>query len=210
MCFSPEASFTAGVVLSAAGLYAMRQTKRRSALLFAAIPLVFGLQQLAEGVVWITFGQGQLHACATTTYLVFAKAAWPLLVPLAVYFLETNFKRRKLILPLVVLGAATSAYLLWHVLRYPFTAHIVGPGLGYYASEPYPFTPAPFYFLATSFALLLSSRKVVNALGIATFVAAAIAAYLYTQSFLSTWCFFSALLSIFVLVQVRRESGKGK
>lgn len=51
MCFSAAASFIAGTTLSAIGVATLRNTKTTSELPFAAIPLLFGLQQLTEGVV---------------------------------------------------------------------------------------------------------------------------------------------------------------
>jgi len=43
MCFSATASFVAGTSLSAIELP------------FAMIPLLFGIQQLVEGIIWLTF-----------------------------------------------------------------------------------------------------------------------------------------------------------
>ena len=54
MCFSASASFIAGTSLSAVGVAALRNTKARSEQPLAAIPLLFGIQQLAEGVIWLT------------------------------------------------------------------------------------------------------------------------------------------------------------
>ena len=54
MCFSAPASFIAGTALSAIGLVALRNTRKRTEVPFAMIPLLFGIQQLIEGVI-ITF-----------------------------------------------------------------------------------------------------------------------------------------------------------
>ena len=54
MCFSAGASFTAGVVLSAVGVANHRKAKKPSQRLLALIPFLFGLQQVAEGVLWVT------------------------------------------------------------------------------------------------------------------------------------------------------------
>src|SRR5690242_9093334 len=53
MCFSVGASFTASGILAVIGGFALvRAPKYYRAL--AAIPLLFALQQFAEGVVWMT------------------------------------------------------------------------------------------------------------------------------------------------------------
>lgn len=58
MCFSVAASFTAGTFLIGFGVMTLSLARRRKEVPFAAIPLLFGLQQLSEGVVWISFGAG--------------------------------------------------------------------------------------------------------------------------------------------------------
>lgn len=50
MCFSAPVSFSAGAVLLGLG-----SAKRPRELPFAAIPLLFAIQQLSEGVIWLTF-----------------------------------------------------------------------------------------------------------------------------------------------------------
>jgi len=55
MCFSATASFVAGTSLSAIGVATIRKAERRSELPFAMIPLLFGIQQLVEGIIWLTF-----------------------------------------------------------------------------------------------------------------------------------------------------------
>ena len=54
MCFSATASFTAGSVLSAVGIATIMKAERKSEVPFAMIPLLFGVQQFIEGVVWLT------------------------------------------------------------------------------------------------------------------------------------------------------------
>ena len=51
MCFSATASFIAGTTLSVVGVATLRKTEARTELPFAMIPLLFGIQQLIEGVI---------------------------------------------------------------------------------------------------------------------------------------------------------------
>ncbi|RRJ46375.1 hypothetical protein EIM03_29860 [Pseudomonas aeruginosa] len=55
MCFSAPASFTAAAVLLGLGTVTMRRARSRRELPYAAIPLLFGVQQLLEGMLWLTF-----------------------------------------------------------------------------------------------------------------------------------------------------------
>jgi hypothetical protein len=56
MCFSPEASFGSGVLLSVVAVATLRKAalNDRSMLGFAMFPAIFGAHQLIEGMVWIT------------------------------------------------------------------------------------------------------------------------------------------------------------
>lgn len=51
MCFSASASFIAGTSLSAIGVAALRNTEARTERPLAMMPLLFGVQQLTEGVI---------------------------------------------------------------------------------------------------------------------------------------------------------------
>jgi len=55
MCFSASASFIAGASLFAVGVATLKRARARAELPFAMIPLLFGIQQLTEGVIWLTF-----------------------------------------------------------------------------------------------------------------------------------------------------------
>ncbi|WP_020473681.1 DUF6629 family protein [Zavarzinella formosa] len=60
MCFSPEASLSAGLVLLPAEACALSLAERidRRYLPLAAIPLIFGIQQLCEAVAWVGIRRG--------------------------------------------------------------------------------------------------------------------------------------------------------
>ncbi len=54
MCFSPEASFTASAVITTVGIISLKKSQNTESKIMACIPLFFGLQQFAEGVVWLS------------------------------------------------------------------------------------------------------------------------------------------------------------
>ena len=108
MCFSAEASFTAAAVLLPAGGIAMQRAARRDMayLPIATLPMLFGLQQLCEGAVWMA---GRANDTATVeasslAYMFFSYFAWPVWVPFSTYFLEPQ-RRRSLYLMFVISGA---------------------------------------------------------------------------------------------------------
>lgn len=71
MCFSATASFSAGALLLGIGALTLKSalaTRQRRALPFAAIPTLFAMQQLIEGVIWLTFAQEATRLNAVLTH----------------------------------------------------------------------------------------------------------------------------------------------
>ena len=79
MCFSATASFSAGTVLLGLGTLALKSADRPRELMFAAIPLLFAIQQLTEGVIWLTFRYDapQINRVMTQVYAFFSHVLWP-------------------------------------------------------------------------------------------------------------------------------------
>src|SRR3954463_13957598 len=92
MCFSAPASFASAAVLPAAGIVSLRTARTPAQLPFAAIPLLFAVQQAAEGVFWLTLPEGG-SPLAGYTFLVFAQVLWPTWVPLAILLLARDRAR---------------------------------------------------------------------------------------------------------------------
>src|ERR1044071_4197500 len=114
MCFSANASFIAGSVLATTGVLTLRKVKSPKHILFAAIPLIFSVQQFTEGFVWLSLSDpgGQAwRSIPITIFLFFAHVAWPVWVPLSVFTLEKNPQRGKILLGMLLIGIAVSAYL---------------------------------------------------------------------------------------------------
>lgn len=53
MCFSATASFTAGTALVAVGGLTVHRSRGKAELPLALVPMLFGVQQLTEGVLWL-------------------------------------------------------------------------------------------------------------------------------------------------------------
>ena len=76
MCFSATASFGASIVLSAIGVVSIKKVQHHYQCMFAAIPLLFAIQQFSEGILWLTLPYPDLHyfqSVTTLFYLVFAQ-----------------------------------------------------------------------------------------------------------------------------------------
>lgn len=206
MCFSPTASFIAGGALSAAGVYTLKRAKKDAQIPFAAIPLFFGIQQIIEGFVWITFDKPFFHAAATYAYVMLSHVLWPVFLPFAVWRLESDARRKKWLALFVFVGCVIGATLFAYVLQGPVSSVVVGRSIAY--AVPLPNVPFGLwaYVLATSGACLASTRKFVRVFGLALFGSLGIAYWSYHEAFYSVWCFFAAILSLIVFVHLRQKS----
>lgn len=207
MCFSATASFTAGIGLLAIGAVTANRVRRRAELPFALIPGLFGVQQLIEGGLWLTFPANAPFANTVLTYLFsfFSHVLWPIYVPIAVLLLEPVEWRRKLLMVIAVAGAAVGLYLLYFLVTEPIVSEVVGSHISYQSPHFYIVAVMVLYVLATCVSSFVSSCKTIRWFGAATFVALLAAGAFYRFWFISVWCFFAAILSVIVLVHFSRE-----
>ena len=201
MCFSAPASFVAGVGLLGIGAATLKRVRSRSELLYAMIPLLFGVQQLLEGMLWLTISNhdSMLTTQLTYLYLFLSNVLWAIYIPLAVLALETVTWRFRVAIGFACVGAAVSTYLLAILFLQPVTASVNVHHILYDFPNPYEQITITLYVIATCASLLFSSHRRVAAFGIVAFVSAVTAHVFYTMWFISVWCFFAAVLSIIVL-----------
>ena len=208
MCFSATASFSAGVVLTVIGVAAIKKVQHPSQIMFAVIPLIFAVQQIAEGVLWLALPNPQyLRTQVSFTYifLFFAEVVWPLWVPMAILLLEKEALRKRVQRYLVAAGLVVGLYLAWCLVKFPVQANIVG----YHIAYTLKFPPSlqnygiVLYALATIIPPFFSPIKRMWMLGVAIAVSYIISAIFYEHYVLSVWCFFASIISISVYVIMR-------
>ena len=214
MCFSATASFSAGALLLGIGTLTLKSamaTHQRSALPFAAIPLLFAIQQLTEGVIWLTFTTDAplLNWVMTHVYSFFSHVLWPAYVPLAVWLIEPPGRRRHLLVVFVAAGFAVAAYLLFILMVYGVVSKPTGQHVEYDSPHFYAALTMTLYLLSTTTSPLLSTHRWVKVFGALALLAFAAAYYFYAQWFISVWCLFAALLSavIYLHFVLLRDDG---
>ena len=212
MCFSATASFTAGAALLGIGAVTISRARGRAELPFALIPALFGVQQLIEGALWLTFPDKAPHANSVLTYAYsfFSHVLWPVYVPIAVLLLEPEAWRRKLLAGIALAGAAVGLYLLYFLVTEPITSEVVGRHISYVSPHFYVVPVMTLYVLATCVSSLASSCNTIRWFGVATFVALLAAYAFYAFWFISVWCFFAAVLSMIVLVHFLGREPKAR
>jgi hypothetical protein len=208
MCFSPEADFTASVVVGAVGVETLRRVRTRRELIVGALPLLFALHQFTEAFVWLGLRgevSGGLAHTATDIYVIYAYAVLPVIVPVGFYLIEPSSTRRRWVLPFIVLGVLVGGYMLWRVTQYPIYAQEQASCINYLTNTPLETQAAVAYVIATCTPALLSSRRYLQWFGVVNLVGVAIAFSVREAEFTSVWCLYAALVSVLILEHFRRQ-----
>jgi hypothetical protein len=220
MCFSATASFGASAVLGAIGIIAVAKARTKPQKAFASIPLIFAVQQLTEGLLWLSLRNAEMASWQpflTYAFLVFAMAVWPFWVPFTIWLLEAEVKRKKTIRLFVGIGAVVAAGVVVILSLYP--VEVVTPycfncpgsataslrdHLHYEFSIPQLVKNlitafSVLYIVATIITPFNSGIRKMRWLGIVFLASYLFAVTLYNGFVISVWCFFAALLSFVVL-----------
>ncbi len=216
MCFSATASFAAAAVLVPAGVWTLRAAWRhdRRLLGLASFPLLFGVQQASEGMLWRALDAGDVagqHAPAVV-FLFFAYLVWPALVPLSALLAERDPRRRRLLAWLSAAGLALGLSLFVPLLIHEdwlgvglergsilYSARLIWDGVVGH-------TPIRVVYAAIICgALLLSSDRSIRIFG-GLITASVILGFVFAAyAFVSIWCYFAALISLWIVVVLRRR-----
>lgn len=201
MCFSAGASFGAGAVLSVIGVQSIKKSKAPNQLFFASIPLIFAVQQITEGLLWLSLtspAYASLQQVTTYNFLFFAQVVWPVWVPFAILIVEKEKLRRIPGKILVGIGAVVSCYLGYCLLTFPVRAEVSGYHISYI--QQYPAAIARYcgflYITATIIPPFFSRVKSMWMLGTIILVSYIITAIFYSDYIVSVWCFFASIISI--------------
>ena len=205
MCFSATASLVAGTSLSAIGVATLTNVRQRSEIPFAMIPLLFGIQQLTEGVLWLTFVHEapQLKQAVTYLYSGFSHVLWPIYVPFAIGVLEAVRWRRRALAAFEAAGMAVGLYLLYFLVTLPVVAQVVSKHVVYDSPHFYLAPVIALYVAATCVSAFFSSHRFVNLFGVLALASFVLAYMIYAHALVSVWCFFAALLSVLMYVHLR-------
>lgn len=208
MCFSSTVSFTAGAVLLPISFYTIYSaiTKNKRYLLFAFMPFFFGIQQILEGFVWLGVLGNNLFLLniASLGFVFFALFFWPVFSPLSMVLLEARgkSKRKTFLLILLAIGLmmGIAVYLPILMTINPLSTKATCGSIGYDWVMPSSFRHAYplLYLLVTVLPFLIARNIGLRIFAILAFFSSIIAYCFYINSRVSVWCFFAAILSIFV------------
>lgn len=217
MCFSAAASFSASAVLITAGGYAYYLSRRLEMpwwQLFALVPVFFGVQQAMEGGVWLSLGAGQ-HECAVPFALgfhFFSHFLWLWWLPLASYLVEPGRLRRWLFGGCTLFGLFAGTLVLTVMLLHPewLTVGLREHSITYKFHAPWQsalhlsIKPAALYAFTILVPLLLSSHRHVRVFGWLAGLSSVFTSLYYQYAYVSVWCYFAALLSLYLVFMIRQ------
>ena len=211
MCFSPEADTVVGGIVIVMGVDALRHVREPKQILFASLPLPFGLHQVDEAFVWWGLRgdvSESIQRVATWAYVLFALALLPALVPIAVAAIERSPFRRRFIAAFGALGLGVGVALGTAIFRGSVDAAIAGRHIAYTTSAlGNGGEITALYVVAGCGALLASSYRDVAALGLLNLVAVPVLAWMTLSGFISLWCFWAAIVSVVIGMHLRRQAG---
>lgn len=216
MCFSATASYSAAVVLIASGSYALQQAWCIGSRywLFALTPVMFGIQQGMEGRVWQLAGTGEAAVIPyALAFHLFSHFLWLWWIPLSCYRVEPLQWRRRLFLAVALFGALAGGAVYFTLLLHPdwLRVEVLHHHIVYSIAVPQQhrvrlgIPPSALYGLIILVPLLLSSHRHIRLFGVMIFLSIAVASLAYGYAFVSVWCFFAALLSLYLVQMVTRN-----
>jgi hypothetical protein len=206
VCFSPEADLVAGLAITGIGINALSHIRHRRELPLASIPVLLGVHQLIETLVW--WGERGVVSAETGTvamwaYLIIAFCVLPVMIPAGVMGIEPTAKRRWLMSVMLATGVAVSVVLLVQMVRGPVTVTEQRFHLYYEANLTLGGPIVALYMAAVCVPLLISRYRHVVYFGVANLVAAVFLAMAIQSGFTSIWCAWAAVASAAIALHIR-------
>jgi hypothetical protein len=202
VCFSATANFVGSGVLGTVGVFTFTKVKHRRELLFAALPTLFAFHQFIEGFVWLGLDGILSPAVAHdmgAAFMLYAQGLLPSLLPLSVLLFEPTAQARRRMLPFLVIGGATTLYILWALTAFPTEVYIRGNSIVYMNQATNNTAVAVLYVIATCGSLFFSKIRMMVIFGAAN-LAILLAVMEYKRyAFTSLWCAYAASASLIIL-----------
>lgn len=208
MCFSAEASFAAGTLLTVSGIAAQRHTRTNADRFLAAIPSLFGVHQFIEGIIWLTLeNEGWQTASYVSTHAFSVIIClWPSIYPITQTYRERGRFRRSLLRILAAAGVATTVYMLYVLFSRDIVATVDHNSIRYDINAPGEVLIRNVYVAVLTGACVVSQFNLLRILGALLLSTYLYSFYVYQSTYPSVWCFYGALSSVFIYLHLRRST----
>jgi len=211
-------------------MYAVQQARRLPTpyKMWALVPVFFGVQQGFEGAVWQALDAENISAAVSYAlgFHFFSHFLWLWWLPLCCYLvepkkLEQNNQaspsnkidkiRRSIIAGCAIFGAFAGTLVYSVMLSHPewMSTSVNMHSIDYDFSVPWrsalhlPITPAALYALTILLPLFLSGQKFIKIFGGLTALSMVLTSESYSYAYVSLWCFFAAVLSLYLVYMTR-------
>ena len=178
------------------------------------LPLMFGLQQLLEGGVWVALMHGEdatAHRLALG-FLLFSHVYWLGWIAYSSFLTETSPRLKYIFALITFIGVLFGASMYVPLLFKPewLTATIVLHSISY---DMYFFSDAyvsqriltAFYACVILVPLMLSSDRFHSMLGVLVLLSGLITWAFFDWVFVSVWCYFAAIISLYIFFMIARS-----
>lgn len=191
-------NFTLSGAIMFVGILTLRKVSTPNEVLFALLPLLFGLHQFTEGFVWL--GEGDIIErralnLAAGIFIYYAQGLLPFLVPFSLWLIEKNGWRRKLIGILSALGFFLSVYVMYGLATLPSNVMVINNTLYYYNPWTAHTWVAIIYVLTTCGSLMLSGSISIALFGVLNLIGLTLIYLWRPYGFTSLWCLYAAAIS---------------
>ena len=209
MCFSAAANFAGSGVLGTIGVVTLTKVKHRRELLFASLPTLFAIHQFIERFVWLGLDGILSPAIAHNmgaAFMLYAQGLLPFLVPLSVVLFGPTAKRRRRMLPFLVVGGLAALYVLWALTAFPLQVFIERRSIVYINPATNNMAVAVVYIIATCGSLFFSQVTDMIIFGAANLIILIIVLAVKSYAFTSLWCAYAAVASVIILAYFWRSN----
>jgi len=191
-------NFTLSGAIGLIGILTLRKVSTPNEILFALLPLLFALHQFDEGFVWLGIG-GHINMraleIAAGIFIYYAQGLLPFLVPLAIWLIEKESYKRKLVGILTLLGLGLAVYTMYGLATIPTSVSVVNNTLYYRNPWTDNIYDASIYILTTCGSLMLSSSISIQLFGFLNLIGLTVIYLLRPYGFTSLWCLYAAAIS---------------
>ena len=181
---------------------------------FAVYPLAFGIQQGFEGLVWLGLQEenAEMVSIASRGFLFFSHFFWLVWVPFSVWMIEINPARKRAVAVLIAIGFfyGLSVFLPSFLIGDWLSMEQVNRSLDYKTTLIYDgyinrTVLRVFYAVIVVSSLVLSTDRRIQVFGALVSASLILTYAFFSYAFISVWCFFAAILSVYLAVIIHRD-----
>ncbi len=211
MCFSASASFISSTLLVSSGIYCISKVIQSHHYFYfpiASIPLLFGIQQAWEGMLWLSFNENSPQGMKIYAFgfLFFSHFLWLFWMTIAALMVETRKRFKYILTGLGILGFLYGVFLYLPLFFRPhwLSVNVLNGSIRYQirvisTNIIHPYIGIFLYIVVSLTGLFLSNNKWLNYLGLMLVAAFIFTEFFFDYAFISVWCFFAAIISLYLI-----------